>query len=192
MPSRLDVGSTSIQPRLASGDSSLAHQLERLRQGDSSSLGPLYLQFGDTVYRTALRLTASRPDAEDVTQELFLRLPTAIGGFTGDAGAFPGWIRRVAVRQALVLLRSWRRRREVGVETISSLLAPSDAGADRLTMEAALARLPIEQRHVFVLKEVEGYAHGEIAELLGITTAASEVRLHRARRALRELLRGSR
>ena len=170
----------------------LSGQLERLRLGDPSALGELFVDFGDVVYRTALRLTASRPDAEDVTQELFLRLTASIGGFTGDAAAFPGWIRRVAVRQALMLLRGGRRRREVGVDVVAALLAPVETAVERMTIENALARLPDDQRHVFLLKEVEGYAHAEIAELLDITTAASEVRLHRARRALRELLRGSR
>ena len=89
-------------------------------------------------------------------------------------------------------LRGGRRRREVDVEGVASLVAPATGSVDRLSIEAALARLPDDQRTVFLLREVEGYAHGEIAELLGISTANSEVRLHRARRTLRALLGGAR
>jgi RNA polymerase sigma-70 factor (ECF subfamily) len=167
-------------------------QLERLARGDQSALAELFVEHGDLVYRTALRLTAGRADAEDVTQEVFLRLAGAVAGFTGEAASFPGWLRRVAVRQALMHLRSGRRRREVSVDGVLGLLAPADAQIDRMAIDVAVARLTEEQRTVFLLKEVEGYAHAEIADLLGISVANSEVRLHRARRALRELLRGSR
>ncbi len=167
-------------------------RIDRVQADDMTALGELFTAHGDLVYRTALRLTRSRADAEDVTQELFVRLPGAVRGFTGGAANFPGWIRRVAVRQALMLLRSGQRRREVNVDGVAALVTRSDATLDRLSLDAALARLSNEHRTVFLLKEVEGYDHAEIAELLGISTANSEVRLHRARRQLRELLRGSR
>ena len=167
-------------------------RLERVQANDMTALGELFSEHGDLVYRAALRLTGHRADAEDVTQELFVRLPGAIRGFTGTAANFPGWIRRVAVRQALMHLRGGRRRREVNVEGVAALVVAPDRALDRLTIDAALDRLSDEHRTVFLLKEVEGYEHAEIAELLGISTANSEVRLHRARRHLRELLRGSR
>jgi RNA polymerase sigma-70 factor (ECF subfamily) len=170
----------------------LPRQLERLAAGDQTALAELFVAHGDLVYRTALRLTSSRADAEDVTQELFLRLASAVRGFTGTAESFPGWLRRVAVRQSLMLLRSGRRRREVSVDGLLSLVAPAAGSVDRMTIDTAIARLPDDLRTVFLLKEVEGYGHAEIADLLGISVANSEVRLHRARRALRELLRGSR
>jgi RNA polymerase sigma-70 factor (ECF subfamily) len=167
-------------------------RLERVESRDMAALGELFTLFGDLVFRTAFRLTGSRPDAEDVTQELFLRLPDVVGGFTGPAASFPGWFRRVAVRQALVHLRTGRRRREVNVEGVAALVMSPVTPLDRVTLDGALAQLPDDYRTVFLLKEVEGYDHAEIAELLGISTANSEVRLHRARRKLRELLRGSR
>jgi RNA polymerase sigma-70 factor (ECF subfamily) len=170
----------------------LRAQLDRVAAGDRVALGELFVAFGDLVYQTALRLTGSRADADDVTQELFLRLAGAVRGFTGGASSFPGWIRRVAVRQTLMQMRSGRRRREVDVDDVASLVAPVDDTLDRLTLEAALARLSAEHRLVFLLKEVEGLSHAEIAELAGISVANSEVRLHRARRELRDLLRGSR
>ena len=167
-------------------------RMERIHSGDLDALGELFEEHGTLVYRAALRLTGHAADAEDVTQEVFLRLPTALRGFTGTERNFPGWIRRVAVRQALMSLRSGRRRREVGVEGLTALFSPADGTAERLTLDAALARLSPDHRTVFLLKEVEGYDHGEIAELLGISTANSEIRLHRARRQLRDLLEGSR
>ena len=166
--------------------------LERIQANDMAALGEMFTEHGDMVHRSALRLTGSRPDAEDVTQEVFIRLPGALRGFTGTASNFPGWLRRVAVRQALMHLRSGRRRREVSVESVSALTMPATGSLDRLTIDAALAQLSDEHRTVFLLKEVEGYDHAEIAELLGISTANSEVRLHRARRQLRDLIRGSR
>ena len=170
----------------------LRHRLERVAAGDTAALGELFVEFGDMVFRAAHRLTGSQADAEDVTQELFLRLPAAMRGFTGDTSSFPGWIHRVAVRQTLMLMRSGRRRREVDVDDVASLLAPSDDTLNRLALESALARLSIEHRTVFLLKEVEGFSHVEIAELVGISVSNSEVRLHRARRELRDMLRGSR
>jgi RNA polymerase sigma-70 factor (ECF subfamily) len=167
-------------------------QLERVASGDRAALGELFVAFGDLVYRTALRLAANRADAEDVAQELFIRLPGAVRGFTGGPSSFPGWIRRVAVRQTLMSMRTSRRRREVDVGEIATLVARPDDPASRLTIEAALARLSAEHRTVFLLKEVEGLSHAEIAELIGISVANSEVRLHRARRELRDMLRGSR
>lgn len=167
-------------------------RLDRVQASDMTALGELFAEHGNMVYRAAFRLTASRADADDVTQELFVRLPGAVRGFTGTAANFPGWLRRVAVRQALTHLRGGRRRREVSVESVSALTMPADGVLDRLTIADAIARLSDEHRTVFLLKEVEGYDHGEIAELLGISTANSEVRLHRARRQLRDLLRGSR
>jgi RNA polymerase sigma-70 factor, ECF subfamily len=166
--------------------------LDRVIRGDPSALGELFVTHGDLVYGTAHGLTRGAADADDVTQELFIRLPAALRGFTGPASSFPGWLRRVAVRQALMLLRTGRRRREVTVEGVASLVARRDDALERLSIETALDQLSVEHRTVFLLKEVEGLDHAEIAELLDISVANSEVRLHRARRQLRDLLRGSR
>jgi RNA polymerase sigma-70 factor (ECF subfamily) len=182
-------------PRLADADahgSELRSRLAALMRGDPESLGELYASYGTLVFRTARRLTGNRADAEDVTQEVFVGLRATAGGFVGTSEQFPGWIRRVAVRASLMRMRSGRRRREVDVDEVAALVSRSDDMLARLTIETALSRLTAEHRTVFLLKEVEGYDHAEIAELVGITVSNSEVRLHRARRQLRELLRGSR
>ena len=190
MPTPSD-GSAATALYVDDEEARLRIRLERVAAGDMAALGELFIAFGDLVYRTSLRLTGSPADAEDVAQELFVRLPAAVRGFTGGPASFPGWIRRVAIRQTLMQMRSGRRRREVDVDQVASLFAPHDDALSRLTLEAALERLSAEHRTVFLLKEVEGLSHAEIAELVGITVANSEVRLHRARRELRDMLRGS-
>jgi RNA polymerase sigma-70 factor, ECF subfamily len=179
-------------PCAADIDGSLRERIDALARGDADALAALYAEFGQLVFRTARRLTGNRADAEDVTQEVFVRLSLTVAGFTGELSQFPAWLRRIAVRASLMRLRSSRRRREVDVEAVASLLSGPDRTLDRLTLESALARISAEHRTVFLLKEVEGYDHAEIAELVGITVSNSEVRLHRARRQLRELLGGSR
>lgn len=186
----------SVQAAAAEQDDEQAEVLRdrivRAHAGDREALGELFVEYGDMVHRTAYRLAGCAADAADITQDVFLRLARALGGFTGTCEQFEGWLRRVVVRQALTHLRSDRRRREVTVEGIANLFSASDDVVNRLTIDAAVARLSDEHRLVFLLKEVEGYDHREIAELLEISITNSEVRLHRARRELRELLRGSR
>jgi RNA polymerase sigma-70 factor, ECF subfamily len=188
----LSSGSAALPMSIDVESGTFRLRLDRIQNGDVHALGELYQEHGRAVYNVALRLTRHRADAEDVTQELFLRLPAALQGFTGGAPAFAGWLRKVAVRQALMQLRGLRRRREVDVAGVVGLFARTDGTADRLTVEGALDRLSEELRTVFLLKEVEGYSHAEIGEMLGISAANSEVRLHRARRQLRDLLASSR
>ena len=192
MPLQSDGSLATLVTTDASAGPAFRVRIDRVQANDMTALGELFIEHGEMVYRAALRLTGNRADAQDITQELFVRLPGAVRGFTGTAANFPGWLRRVAVRQALMHLRGGRRRREVSVESVSELTMPADGALERLTISMALDRLSDDHRTVFLLKEVEGYDHAEIAELLGISTANSEVRLHRARRQLRNLLRGSR
>ncbi|NUO63271.1 MAG: RNA polymerase sigma factor [Gemmatimonadaceae bacterium] len=163
----------------------------RVMRGDREALGELYSEFAPGLYAAAFRLLGERSDAEDVTHEMFARLPQLLAGWDASRGALGPWLRRVAVRLALMRLRSGRRRREVDVDAVASLLAPAEEPHERLTMADALGRLAEEQRVVFLLKEVEGYSHAEIATLLDISVRNSEVRLFRARQALRAFL-GSR
>jgi len=167
-------------------------QLDALGSGDAEALEQLVAEFGDLVYGTIYRLIGNTADAEDAAQDVFIRLPRVVSGFAGTVEQFPRWLRRIAVRAALMRLRTGRRRNEVSAESIVALITRPDDVLSRLTTESAPAQLSIEHRTVFLLKEVEGYDHAEIAELLGVSIANSEVRLHRARRQLRELLRDSR
>ena len=160
--------------------------------GNVGALAALYEAHGAAVFSAALRLLRDTHDAEDVTHELFARLTITLTTYDPRRGALGPWLRRVAVRLALMRLRATHRRREVGVGDVAALLAPHDAAAERIDIEGAIARLSAEHRTVFVLKEIEGYSHSEIASLLGISIAASEVSLYRARVALRAFLGSSR
>lgn len=162
--------------------------LQRAAAGQPQALTILYEQYAPVVHRAAYRLTGSRADADDVLQDVFVGLPEALRRYAGR-GSLEGWIRKVAIRTALMRMRGASRRREVPLEEVTPA-APADPAAElhRAALERALAALPDALRVVFVLKEVEGYSHAEIAQLLGIREGASEVRLHRARKSLRTLL----
>lgn len=174
--------------RLDAGDD-LAILISRARKGELEVLGGLYERHGVGVYRVAYRLTGSRQDAEDVLHDVFVGLPEALDAYE-ERGRFDAWIRQVAARAALMRLRrsKIRERRAATAEPPRS----SSAGSvvDRIAIERALRRLPDGLRAVFVLKEIEGFSHAEVAGILGITESASSTRLHRACRRLRAMLEG--
>ena len=169
------------------GDEALL--VEQARSGSTAALGELYARHGTAVYRLAYRLTASVPDAEDVLQDVFVGLPRALGSFDSARPLEP-WLKRVAARTALMRLRARGRRREEGWEAVEALPSHPSSEAepivDRLEVRRALGEMPEAMRTVFLLREVEGYSHAEIAGLLEITSGASAVRLSRAWAFLRE------
>jgi RNA polymerase sigma-70 factor (ECF subfamily) len=166
--------------------------LSRLARGDTEALREIYLWYSDDVYRIALRLTGSSADAYDVTHDLFLGLPEAIQRYDPER-PFPSWLRGVAVRTSQMRLRASRRRREVPLPALRELAVRprQEAVVDRITLEKALDELSPDLRSVLVLRELEGLKYQEIADLLGITKSATAVRLHRARKRLSDILRGS-
>jgi RNA polymerase sigma factor (sigma-70 family) len=163
--------------------------LRRVRAGEWDARSVVFDRFGKVVFDTAYRLTQDRDDAQDVVQEVFLGLPGALGSYEGR-GSFEGWLRRVTTRRALMLLRSQRQKREVPIERSPSATGakPPDRVEDRLALEDGISSLSEYQRIVFVLKEIEGYSHAEIAKLLSISSLASRSRYHRALKRLREYL----
>ena len=161
-------------------------------RGDRDALAALYDAFAATIFASAHRLLGERSDAEDATHEVFVAIGRTLERWDPERGTLGPFLRRVAVRIALMRLRSSRRRREVSVDAVASLLDRGHEPHDRLSLDGALARLSEEHRVVFLLKEVEGYSHAEIAGLLEISVRNSEVRLFRARQSLRALLGGSR
>lgn len=160
--------------------------LARVAGGDPDALAVIYGAYGERVYRLAYRLTRSAQDAQDVVQDLFLGLPEAVEAY-GGSGSFDGWLRTAAAHVALHKLRHRRRRREVALDPDWMVGMPPRHGL-RIDLEAALAALPEMLRVVVVLKEIEGFSHDEIGELLRITAAASATRLMRAREQLRRAL----
>lgn len=161
------------------------------RQGDPAALSVLYDEFGAWLYRLAYRVTGSHEDAEDVVQDVFVGLPEALGRYD-ERGQFDAWLKRVTLRVALMRLRSSNRRREVRLDAAADVLAQDRDAAAAADVQSAIHALPDRLRLVLVLKELEGYSHGEVAEALGITVGASRVRLLRALKVLRRRLGGSR
>jgi RNA polymerase sigma-70 factor (ECF subfamily) len=135
-------------------------------------------------------LTGTREDAEDVLHDVFVGLPEALGRYE-ERGNLTGWLKRVTARVALGRLRSRERRREVPLELAGSGSEPL-ADPDGIALQVAVNQLPQRLRVVIVLKEIEGYSHREVADLLGISVVASRVRTHRGLARLRQLLEDGR
>ncbi|MGH7542134.1 MAG: RNA polymerase sigma factor [Gemmatimonadota bacterium] len=169
-------------------DSALVRALEAK---SPDALGEAYRRYGRAVYGVAHRLTGSRSDAQDVLHDLFVGLPDAVRSFE-RRGSFEGWLKRIAARMALARTRAQARRAGIPLHSVG--VPPgrpeTDGTLDRVTLEKALLTLSPSLREVFLLREVEGFTHREVASLLGIEEGASKVRLHRAKRALRDKLRG--
>jgi len=179
-----------------------AAAIERAKQGDAEAFETLYDLHKRRVYSLCLRMTANAAMAEDLTQEAFLQLFRKIGTFRGES-AFSTWLHRMAVNVVLMQLRKKglpltplddtmptqedSPKKEPGGEDLR--LAGS---IDRLRLEDAVGALPPGYRTVFVLHDVEGYEHNEIAEMVGCSIGNSKSQLHKARMKLRELLHENR
>src|SRR5881397_2432719 len=169
---------------------SRATLIEGVRAGSPDALSALYLEHGAVLFRLAYRIVGAREDAEDVVHDVFVGLPEALRRYE-ERGSFGAWLKRVTARLALMKLRSGKRRREVTLDNAVGQAGPP-AISDRDGLQAAVNTLPDHLRAVLVLKEIDGYAHAEIAELLGISEGASRVRLSRALKRLRRELESER
>jgi RNA polymerase sigma-70 factor (ECF subfamily) len=164
-----------------------APPLAQLRAGEPAALAELFELEASGLVALAFRLLLSREEAEDVVQDLFVGLPEALGRYE-ERGQFRAWLRAIVVRMALMRLRRSRRHPLAELAVATPVATPPVEPVRRVSLVAALATLPEEQRVVVVLRVIEGYRHDEIAELLGIRRNTSEVRLHRGLSRLRELL----
>jgi len=165
--------------------------IQRVKQGDREAFQILYRHYVGKVYAICLRITANQAIAEELTQEVFLKIWERIGQYEGRS-KFSTWLHRIATNRALDGLRSEIRRssRETSTEEPETWEPPQPAPRPdrRLDLENAIAGLPPSARTIFVLHDVEGYRHEEIAEMIGIAEGTSKSQLHRARRLLRERL----
>jgi RNA polymerase sigma factor (sigma-70 family) len=158
--------------------------------GDRSAFERLYREHVERVFSLGVRMLGDRTLAEEVTQDVFVRVWQKLPGFRGEA-AFSTWLHRVAVNVMLTRRKSAAGQRDRTVDDADAIdLAPTRpvAVGDRLDLEAAIAGLPRGARQVFVLHDVEGFTHEEIGEQLGITSGGSKAQLHRARMLLRTAL----
>jgi RNA polymerase sigma-70 factor (ECF subfamily) len=166
--------------------------VERARAGALDAFEQLYQRHAGRVYALCLRMTGEPSRAEDLTQEVFIRAWRKLGSFRGEGG-FAGWLRRLTINVVLMEIRARRRRRDrvqpgEKVLEFEKPLAPRQLGAG-LDLETAIGGLPPRARSVFVLHDVEGYNHEEIARIMNVAVGTSKAQLHRARRMLREALR---
>ena len=181
-----------------------AEAIERAKQGDAWAFQQLYDKHKRRVYSLCLRMTANTAEAEDLTQEAFLQLYRKIATFRGES-AFSTWLHRLSVNVVLMHLRKKglpvvsleettqgggeedTPKKDFGAEDIA--LAGS---IDRLQLQRAVEDLPPGYRTIFVLHDVEGYEHNEIATIVGCSIGNSKSQLHKARMKLREFLKTSR
>jgi len=165
------------------------------RDGDRAAFDELVRRHADGLYAVVVRLCADRHEAEEVTQEAFLRAWRGLPAFRGDAQFFT-WLYRIGVNEARRRADGRRRRADVVVSldeqrehaSRDRSVLPLDRAehADlRRTLDAAIAALPVDQRAVLVLRDVEGLSTAQAAAVLGLREAALKSRLHRARELLR-------
>jgi RNA polymerase sigma-70 factor (ECF subfamily) len=179
-----------------------AEAIERAKLGDAEAFETLYHLHKRRVYSLCLRMTGNTAAAEDLTQEAFLQLFRKIATFRGES-AFSTWLHRMSVNVVLMQLRKKglavvpledtfeseeesAPRKEPGADDIR--LAGS---IDRLRLKRAIEDLPHGYRTIFLLHDVEGYEHNEIASIVGCSIGNSKSQLHKARMKLRDLLRSS-
>jgi RNA polymerase sigma-70 factor (ECF subfamily) len=161
----------------------------RAAAGDVRAFEALYRLHLPRVYSLVRRMTGGR-DADELTQDVFVRVWQKLGSFRGDA-SFTTWLHRLAVNVVIARFRTeqQRRKRHVdGEQIFDTIAAPGHSQHLPMDFEAALEKVPDGAREIFVLHDVEGYKHAEIAALLGISSGTSKAQLHRARMMLRRHL----
>jgi len=182
-------------------DSTEAGLIEKAKQGDAEAFQALYDKHKRRVYSLCLRMTSNTAEAEDLTQEAFLQLYRKIATFRGES-AFSTWLHRLSVNVVLMHLRkkslplvSLEETTQGGAEddTPKKDFGAEDialAGSiDRLRLQKAVEDLPPGYRTIFVLHDIEGYEHNEIATIVGCSIGNSKSQLHKARMKLRDMLR---
>jgi RNA polymerase sigma-70 factor (ECF subfamily) len=162
--------------------------VERARAGDVSAFECLYRREAGRIHALCLRLCGDTATARTLTHDAFARAWEKLPGFRGDA-AFATWLHRVAVNVVLgdrrTQLRRVAREQDTAAHDEVEAMARVDAGLD---LERAIAMLPAQARMVFVLFEIEGLGHDEIAECMNVAVGTSKAQLHRARELLRRAL----
>ncbi len=172
-------------------ETSAEKDVELAQQGDVSAFERLYRNNCGRVYALCIRMVGNPTLAEELVQDIFVRAWQKLGSFRGES-AFSSWLHRLGVNVVLTEQRSRRRRdaRIISVEDPAVHEKPRlrVAGGQRLDLERAIADLPPGARQAFVLHDVEGYSHQEVADMCGIAVGTSKAHLHRARKLLRKAL----
>jgi RNA polymerase sigma-70 factor (ECF subfamily) len=161
----------------------------RARTGDRAAFEALYRAHVGRVYAVCLRLSGDRVRAEELTQDAFVLAWRRLASFRGES-AFGSWLYRIAVNAALGERRATGRREQRVLAFADPPHGRVDPAASEVAidMERAIAGLPVKARSVYVLHDIEGYRHEEIAAMTGVAVGTTKAQLHRARRLLREAL----
>jgi RNA polymerase sigma-70 factor (ECF subfamily) len=190
---------SSFSARLSARNDARAEEadlVEKCRSGDVDAYEAIYRRHATSVYGLAFRMVRNATDAEDLVQEIFLlafnKLPTYQG-----ASALGTWLHRVATNRCLDFLRSRAARyqsltRSLDAPEQRDPAGPRESTSERLDLEQSIARLPDSYRAAFLLYDVQGFGHREVAEMLGVAEGTSKSLVHKARLKIREHLgRGS-
>jgi RNA polymerase sigma-70 factor (ECF subfamily) len=176
-----------------------AEFIERAQAGDHRAFAQLYSLHKKRIYSLCMRMVGNAAEAEDMTQEAFLQLHRKIATFRGES-AFSTWLHRLAINVVLMHLR----KKGLSLISMDEAMEPDPKGSpsrgfgardlslsgsiDRMALERAVGNLPAGYRLVFVLHDIEGYEHHEIASMLDCSVGNSKSQLHKARLSLREAL----
>jgi RNA polymerase sigma-70 factor, ECF subfamily len=179
-----------------------AEVLARAQAGDHQAFAQLYSLHKRRIYSLCLRMVGNVAEAEDLTQEAFLQLHRKIGTFRGDS-AFSTWLHRLAINVVLMQLR----KKGLSLISLDEAMEPAPeegpgrsfgapdltlSGAiDRLALQRAVSDLPAGYRLIFILHDIEGFEHNEIAAMLDCSIGNSKSQLHKARLKLRDALRAT-
>jgi RNA polymerase sigma factor (sigma-70 family) len=175
---------TTLQSRSGFGQELDRITLERARRGDMDAYAAIYRRFGTACFNLALRILGERAAAEDVVQEVFLKMINTLPGFRGEA-PFGVWLKRMTANATIDALRAGQRFVDDDPEALFASMASRTADADaRVDAWSLLMRLPPRARAVLVLHELEGYTHKELSGLFGQSESYSKSILARALKKL--------
>lgn len=194
------AGPPAVLPASATATPVEADALTRAQAGDHHAFAQIYALHKRRIYSLCLRMVGNVAEAEDLTQEAFLQLHRKIATFRGDS-AFSTWLHRLAINVVLMHLR----KKGLSVISLDEAMEPTPeegpgrsfgapdlsltGSIDRLALERAIADLPAGYRLIFVLHDIEGYEHNEIAAMLDCSIGNSKSQLHKARLKLRDAMR---
>ena len=179
-----------------SDDVSNAELVKKSQLGDKNAFEELVRRHQELVFSLAYKLTGNRELANDVAQEAFIRAWKAIQKFRGDS-TFSTWIYRITVNTAWTLRKKAKKHYSLNIEDTQEPVVIDEKKDPELVainsdlssvLVGALDKIPMDQRIIVELKNIEGRSHKEIAEILGISVTAAKVRLHRAHQKLRQIL----
>jgi RNA polymerase sigma-70 factor, ECF subfamily len=164
--------------------------------GDMAAFEELYQRHHRRVYSICLRMLQNAAEAEDLTQDVFIQLYRKVGSFRGDS-AFTTWLHRLTVNQVLMHFRKrnvkFEKTTEEGetpVQIVPGTESPFKMPiVDKIAIDTAIEQLPEGYKNVFVLHDVEGFEHEEVARILGCSVGTSKSQLHKARLKMRKLLK---